>query len=72
MLQREKTLSKVSAEITTNEKKITSSAETMRGVYLSTGQGHPAENSSDDTHDNANVRGDESTESEWSYGSATE
>lgn len=34
----------------------------MRGFYLSIrGKGHPAESSGDNTPDNANVKGDEST-----------
>lgn len=53
------TLSKVSAEISTGEKRRNSpvAQKQCEAFIFPLGQGHPAENSSDDTHDNANVRG---------------
>lgn len=66
-------MSKVSTEISADEKPRDSPAaqKQCEAVIFVPGQGHPAESSSDDTHDNANVRGDESTESECSYFSVT-
>lgn len=57
------TLSKVSAEISADEKARSSPAvQKQCGAFIFLRErGHPAETSSDDTYDNANVRGDEST-----------